>query len=413
MEVSYKKDMDKSFMLIKGKFSTGDYRTRMVCNNNIPGFNKASIKQFNNEIIIYYDISGKMSMINEYAVTKMRANDIRNYIMGIQRMQESVKQYMLDLNKVILDLDFVYIKKNDRLPQFCYYPQKEESFYKSLQKVFDKMIEVADHSDRETVIVSYGLQQLRIGESNITLNEIIQFLNESRQQENEIEDNVDKYNTMGNNISEYLCDEEMGYREEDNHTSVSMMQRIKETISGSKTKIIDDYEKSIWNENGPIWSFKRIFNKMKNKYKTEQEIVAANQVRSVRMHDNIRVEKNKEQKQKDNSKEYDATELLRNESIQCGIVLKCTDIERAQTIVPNDFPCILGKSKKSADYIIEDKTISRVHVRIHEEETGYYIEDLNSTNGTYVNNEKLAVHELKKINIGDIIRLAEIEYLVC
>lgn len=454
MEVSYKKDMNKSYMLVKGEFPTKDYKIRMVCNNKIPGFNKVSIKQFNNETIIYYDISGKMSMTNEYAVTKMKAKDIRNYVMGIQSMVESVRQYMLDLDKVILDLEFVYLKQNDKQPQFCYYPEKNENFYQSLQKVFDKIIEIADHSDRETIIVSYGLQQLRVDESNVTLNDIMKFLsenklinedkllsenkfinegkllnqnkflnhskllnenkrlNENKQKEREY--STDKYQYIEKNGLEYLCDEETVYGEESFHKTISLVQKIKEMIWGSKTKIADGEARSILHKSETISKLKERFENLKKRYQTEEEILAEQEkIYDEELEKNTMFGKHELQNINDEADEAGETVLLRTGTMQCGIVLKCTDIERAQTIVPNDFPCILGKSKKSADYIIDDKTISRVHVRLHEEETGYYVEDLNSTNGTYVNNEKLAVHELRKINIGDTIKLSEIEYVVC
>lgn len=72
-----------------------------------------------------------------------------------------------------------------------------------------------------------------------------------------------------------------------------------------------------------------------------------------------------------------------------GILLRSTDIENPVTIIPNGFPCIIGKSGKSSDYKLEEQFISRVHARIYEEMDGYYIEDLNSSNGTFVNGRKI------------------------
>jgi len=43
---------------------------------------------------------------------------------------------------------------------------------------------------------------------------------------------------------------------------------------------------------------------------------------------------------------------------------------------------------------------------------GYYIEDLNSSNGTFVNGEKLKPHTQVMFQLGDIIMLADMEFVV-
>lgn len=47
-----------------------------------------------------------------------------------------------------------------------------------------------------------------------------------------------------------------------------------------------------------------------------------------------------------------------------------------------------------------------------EEIDGYTIEDLNSTNGTFLNGEKLKEHEVQAIKEGDRISLANLEFVV-
>ena len=46
-------------------------------------------------------------------------------------------------------------------------------------------------------------------------------------------------------------------------------------------------------------------------------------------------------------------------------------------------------------------------------DTIYYIEDLNSTNGTFVNDEPLAYKERRKLNSNDMIRFADVRYRFC
>ncbi|MGB0383689.1 MAG: FHA domain-containing protein [Ardenticatenaceae bacterium] len=66
-----------------------------------------------------------------------------------------------------------------------------------------------------------------------------------------------------------------------------------------------------------------------------------------------------------------------------------------------------GCDLKLADYFEGSiKTISRQHFKISQSGEGLRLIDLNSTNGTQVNGEKLSPHTAKFLRHGDIVRLA-------
>jgi hypothetical protein len=63
-----------------------------------------------------------------------------------------------------------------------------------------------------------------------------------------------------------------------------------------------------------------------------------------------------------------------------------------------------------ADILIDRDTISKMHAKIDCEDSSYYIEDLNSTNGTFVNEEPLAYKERRMLKTNDIVSFADIRY---
>jgi hypothetical protein len=69
----------------------------------------------------------------------------------------------------------------------------------------------------------------------------------------------------------------------------------------------------------------------------------------------------------------------------------------------------IGQSDDS-DIMIAKDTISRYHARIECENQDYYLEDLNSTNGTFVNEKQLTYKEKRKLESNDIIRFADVKY---
>lgn len=74
----------------------------------------------------------------------------------------------------------------------------------------------------------------------------------------------------------------------------------------------------------------------------------------------------------------------------------------------NEDVCIVGKKKEGVDLVIEDFSVSRMHARICKEDKKIWIEDLNSTNGTFVNGIRLQPYEKKNLQEGDEIKIGKV-----
>jgi len=73
----------------------------------------------------------------------------------------------------------------------------------------------------------------------------------------------------------------------------------------------------------------------------------------------------------------------------------------------------IGRQYGSVDGVIENqKTVGRVHCKITQNNGLHYIEDMNSMNGTFVNNKRLAQGQKAIINKGDTVRVSKIEFVV-
>ncbi|WP_026477357.1 FHA domain-containing protein [Alkaliphilus transvaalensis] len=68
----------------------------------------------------------------------------------------------------------------------------------------------------------------------------------------------------------------------------------------------------------------------------------------------------------------------------------------------------IGRNKDN-DIQILDKYISSSHAKIVEDEEVYFLEDLGSVNGTYLNSEK--IHDVTKLKNGDRIGIGQVEFL--
>jgi preprotein translocase subunit SecY len=82
-----------------------------------------------------------------------------------------------------------------------------------------------------------------------------------------------------------------------------------------------------------------------------------------------------------------------------------------ETIKIFHFPFFIGKLKKNVDYCLVNDVVSRYHTKITKEDDTFFIMDLNSTNGTFLNGEALPTYQKKELRLGDEIALANIKFL--
>ncbi len=85
-----------------------------------------------------------------------------------------------------------------------------------------------------------------------------------------------------------------------------------------------------------------------------------------------------------------------------GVVLSFVDGKEKGKLVSSSVPCIMGR--KEANIIVPDPKVSRHHALLKIFDGKPYIEDMQSTNGTYVNGVEVKRAALKP---GDVITIGE------
>jgi hypothetical protein len=85
------------------------------------------------------------------------------------------------------------------------------------------------------------------------------------------------------------------------------------------------------------------------------------------------------------------------------------DYEREE-IVAKEFPWVIGSMKDYCNTVLDDGLVSRIHLSIYREDEEYYIEDMNSTNGTFLNDERLQPQSRRKLKAQDCVTIADKRY---
>ena len=85
-------------------------------------------------------------------------------------------------------------------------------------------------------------------------------------------------------------------------------------------------------------------------------------------------------------------------------LIKITENHQDCAYIFDREPCTIGRHQDNDVQITGDSKVSRRHCRIYCRDTQYYIEDLQSSNGTLVNGTLISEHHLQG---GDEIKVGE------
>lgn len=125
----------------------------------------------------------------------------------------------------------------------------------------------------------------------------------------------------------------------------------------------------------------------------------------------------KERYEKERRKEPDAeigetcclTDLRIEETLRL-IAVKMPGEWNFPDIVVRKNSVTVGKMKTQCEAVLDAPAVSRLHARLDYRQGNYYLKDLNSRNGTFLNGERLMPQEAKQITSGDRIAFANVQY---
>lgn len=92
-----------------------------------------------------------------------------------------------------------------------------------------------------------------------------------------------------------------------------------------------------------------------------------------------------------------------------GMTLTPMEIGQGEPVSLETGEAVIGRSSNS-DYSIPDETVSARHARLSYHHNQWWAEDLKSTNGTYLNDERVSVPTV--VVSGDELRCGQVRLLI-
>ena len=161
-DISFERSMNHNYMILskcdffgKGRIQTGDYRTRMLLENRIPGLLPVTHRQVNGESRYYYEINSLQSLDRFYHNSEIRYDELRKLLTGCVDLFHRLEEYLLDGTQIIIKPQFIYIDVEKMEPYFVCYPEYEGDVRLAFMEFVDELLTRIDHTDACAVMLGY------------------------------------------------------------------------------------------------------------------------------------------------------------------------------------------------------------------------------------------------------------------
>lgn len=368
MEGYFKREKDKNYLVFEKEIQEDNYKYRMLLHNKIEGLLDCHIYHVDNITRVQYDISSKQSLKRICEKKHLNRQQFEAILAAVQEMMQELTRYCLNLDDVFLNPEYIYADMESFEIYFCYYPDKEQTLAEQeFHQLAEYLINYLDYEDKGVIEKGYALYRYTMEENY----DIAKSIKKTRTgcMEN-VEDNK--------KVEE--VEEVTNWREED--------YQYKEDKQVSKIA------------EGGI--FNHIFNRFKGEMKEEKNLEEEDDVFQYDEESLVELEEEEER--------YGHTMLLKETKNKPIHYLVCLSEGGYQDFSITKFPFVIGKGKEWADGVVSNNLISRIHAQLEEEAGEIFITDLNSTNGTGVNDELLEANQTVQLRSGDIVNFSEVYY---
>ena len=376
MEIEYRRTWNQSVMLITGHVEEENYELKMLKHNTVAGLLPVEEIQETGDFRFCYDITGKKSLECYLENNALNPVMIKKILENLIHLCREMERYLLKEEKLLLKEDMIFMDSREEQFYFCYYPDKEGELREEFGKLIEEMLPQLDHENREETEKVYAIYE-KTREENYSLLNLQELFFKEEENGGEV---WKEYEIAGDET-------EAADLTVTNPQNSQKMDRI----SSIKKQMLQILEKGI------SWLYRDKLNRKKKEFSMTEIPVPA-----------IR---KKQMPQKIYPQEQDKNPLSEyTEKSITGARLMYLGGGEERDFVINKDVFLIGTDALAVDGILKSRAAGEIQAKITKEEDIYYIEDMNSANGTLVNGEILIYKEVRRLKEGDRITFADISY---
>ncbi|MCM1120262.1 MAG: FHA domain-containing protein [bacterium] len=379
LETEYVRNLNCNYerLQLEKKPEENRYQYCILSRGGIRFLLSCSLRYINDEAFLYYDISSKQNMSQIFERRAIKREWMKDFLWGMERMQQELGRYLLEVNNIVWGPEHIYqdLERNDFYFMYVPYCDKNSSF----KELLNFWVEHIDYEDEMLVEFVYGLhEQYDLSGNACVSAQLCERFREAEKQEKKRKEGLGKREEQRPVVQEETMPDP---------SVPPITVEAPDTVDGRKGFL----------------SF--MTGRRKRQKPVSYQEILRNQVGMQMLgavSEDITYDGGEE------GEEYGRTVYLEQREERCRGLYR----NNGELVVRIDkLPFVIGKKKGEVDYVLEDCSASRLHARILEEDGCIYLEDMNSTNGTFKNGLRMQPYEKRRLEKDDELRFGREEYI--
>ena len=167
LQVDYRRDLYSNCLVLSEEQQPdlSSYQVRMLMANELKGFLTCKVHQMDGKLLFYYDITSRQSLETIFEHQKISCGVLEKILSSMVDGLNTVKSFLLSMDGFLLDPRFIYMSPDREQVWFCYLPGNPEPLARQLREFSEFLLPRLDNSDRRGVVMGYAFYQLTIRES--------------------------------------------------------------------------------------------------------------------------------------------------------------------------------------------------------------------------------------------------------
>ena len=366
-QTEYLRNLNANYerICLENKPEENRYQYCILNRGGIRGLLPCTLRYMNGKAYLYYDISSKQNAAQRFGNRCIGRDWVRDLLWSMEQIRQELGRFLLDIKNVVWYPDQIFQDLESNSFYFLYFPyyEGENSFVRLLEFLVDHI----DYNDEILADCVYHIYERLENVGETYLQE--QIFEDAKALERTIEQNADSGPKEKETVPEERPDED----------EKSILTRRREERKG----------------------LRGLFDSRRHREREPRDNYSAEMQRAM---DGYAVAEESLYEEE----EFGRTVYIEEKHEETERVRKLYTADDRLAAALEKSVVTLGKKKEEADIVLGDASVSRLHARITREGKEYYLEDLNSTNGTFKNGLRLQPYEKRKLEAGDELKCGRV-----
>lgn len=375
LQTEYLRNLNSNYerILLDKKPEENRYQYCILSRGGIKGLLTCSLRYINGLAYLYYDISSKQNAAQLFSSRCITREWVKDFLWSMQQIQQELSRFLLDSSNVLWYPEQIFQDLESNIFSFLYIPYYDGE--SSFAQLLEFLVEHVDYNDDVLVDCVFHMYEQLERNGDVYLQAQI----------------FEDAKALEQPIAKVRREQEKADQERE---PVEMIPQAVGQQEDTDGKVLPERREEK----------KGILSLFDNKRRKSRE-----------MRENFRMEMHQAmngyavaEELDFGDEEFGRTVYIEEKQEETEHVYRLYTPED-KLVASVEKPVVtVGKKKEEVDVVLQDSSVSRMHARITREGKEHYLEDLNSTNGTFKNGLRLQPYEKRKLESGDELKCGRV-----